>query len=105
MDNFRGEMEAYTWADIEHGRQLLDEAAALATDDKVRQRISFLNRRYAFTCAAVWAHTISMRAIRWRPTDDDEDAIAMSNAVADAWRSFAARWSVRDARRANIPRT
>lgn len=89
MDNFRGEMSLYSIEDFEKGRKLLDKALALARDEQVRRRISYLQTRYAFTYAGARAFTISNSAIRWKPTDDHEDAIAMSNAVVDVWKRWA----------------
>ncbi len=88
MDNFRGEMEIYKWEDFRRGRELLEEAARLADDDKVRRRVDFLGRCYSFTYASARAHCVSMDAIAWRPTDNHEDAIAQSNAVVEAWREW-----------------
>jgi len=94
MDNFRGEMEIYKPEDFEQGRQLLDEATKLADDDKVRQRIAFLRECYEFTYAGAQAHYVSMDAIHWQPTDDYEDAITRSNAVAEAWREWTRRFDI-----------
>lgn len=89
LDSFRDEMSVYSWADIERGQLLLDEAATLATDGKVRERIDFLRQRYAFTRTCGHVHTISTNAIRWIPTPHHADAIALSDSVADAWRTWA----------------
>jgi hypothetical protein len=89
MDNFRGEMQIYTWEDIERGRALLEEAAKLADDAKVRERIGVIRRQYAFTYTSAKAYTVSTNAIDWKPTTNHEDAIAMSNNVVDAWLDWA----------------
>lgn len=91
MDNFRGEMSLYTWEDFEKGQSLLNEAAALADDDKIRRRIAYLQERYAFTYDSARAFTVSMNAIRWEPTTDHADAIRLSNDVVDIWRRWAKR--------------
>lgn len=96
IDNFRGEMSIYTWADFEKGRELLDEAATLArqpgVDAKVLERIDWLRERYAFSYESARAFTISMDAIRWQPGNDHRDAIAKSNAVVDIWRAWEKRF-------------
>lgn len=91
IDNFRGEMALYTPADFEKGKALLEEAATAAKDEIVRQRIAFLQERYAFTYESAQAFYTSMTAIRWEPTDDAEDAITLSNRVVDAWERWAKR--------------
>lgn len=85
MDNFRGEMQIYTWDDIERGKTLLDKAARLASDPDVRRRIDYLQSCFAFTYASSRAHAVSTEAIRWAPTDNYEDALEMSKRVTDAW--------------------
>ncbi|MHC4741428.1 MAG: DUF4838 domain-containing protein, partial [Planctomycetota bacterium] len=89
MDNFRGEMSLYSFEDFEKGRKLLDKALALAKDEQVRRRIDYLQSRYAFTYASARAFTVSNDAIRWNPTENHEDAIAMSNGVLDVWKLWA----------------
>ncbi len=102
MDNFRAEMRISTWDDVERGRRFLDEAAALAKDDTVRKRIDYLRDRYAFTYASANAYEVSMNAIRVEPPDSYDDAIALSNGVADAWAAFAETLD-RSARLPGIP--
>lgn len=89
MDDFRGEMSLYSLEDFEKGRKLLDKALALARDEQVRRRIDYLQTRYAFTYASAGAFEASNSAIRWKPTKNHEDAIAMSNAVVGVWKLWA----------------
>ncbi len=86
MDNFRGEMSRYSPKDFEKGQKLLDKALAMARDEQVRRRIAYLQRRYTFTYLSAQAFTVSDRAIRWQPTANHDDAVAMSNAVVDVWK-------------------
>jgi hypothetical protein len=85
IDNFRGEMSIYQWHDFVRGRQLLDEAAKLASDDIVRKRIAYIRDRYEFTLASADAFYTSMKAIQWKPTGDENEAIALSDSVVRAW--------------------
>jgi len=97
IDDLRGEMQIYAWEDFVRGRELLEEAAKLADDDTVRRRVDFLRQRYDFTYAGAEAHHVSMNAIRWRPTDNYEDAITQSNAVVEAWRKWVRRFHIAQA--------
>lgn len=91
MDDFRAETSIYTPEDIEKGWVYLEEAAALARQDRVRQRIEFLRSCFAFTRAAARAHTVSMRAITDPPPPGPETAREISDRVVLAWRDFAAQ--------------
>jgi hypothetical protein len=88
MDNFRGEMQIYRWEDFERGRELLEQAASQARDERVKERIRFLQDRYAFTYASARAYTLSMRAIDESPPEDGQEAIRQSNAVLEVWREW-----------------
>lgn len=97
LDDLRGEMQIYAWEDFERGRELLEEAAKLADNDTIRRRVDFLRQRYDFTYASADAHRVSMNAIMWQPTSNHEDAIAQSNAVVEAWRTWAGRFKIAQA--------
>jgi len=89
MDNFRGEMEIYAWDDIARGRQLLNKAASLATEETVKQRIQWISERYRWTELSARAHCLSMRAIQDGSPGDSQAAIAKSHSVVKAWKEFA----------------
>lgn len=92
MDNLRGEMQIYTPEDIARGRDLLAQAAARATNDRIRQRVAFLQERFAFTDAAAQAHFASTEAIRGQPPATEADAVEQSNRVTRTWTAFADRF-------------
>jgi hypothetical protein len=91
MDDFFGEMRIYTRADIEKGRELLEEAAALAEkeneDEVVKERIQFLRDRYGYTYAAAQAYLTAWNAIHLDPGSLDR-GMEMSDKVAAAWEEF-----------------
>lgn len=89
MDNFRGEMEIYTWADMERGRQLLDEAEALAVAPEVKQRLAFLTAQYEYTQRAAYAYVASMEAITAKPPADARAAQALAERAVAAWNAYA----------------
>lgn len=97
LDTIGGEMEIYKWEDFQRGRELLEEAARLADDENVRRRIDFLRQRYDFTYTSAAAYLVSMDAINWQPTDNHEDAIAKSNAVVEAWHTWARQYHIAQA--------
>lgn len=87
MDNVRAELAIYSRADIERGKELLDAAAAAATDDVVRRRVDYCRRSYAYTLAVAHAHYAYEDAVVASASTPDE-ALALSAAVATGWRNY-----------------
>ncbi len=88
INNFRGEMTIYRPGDFRKGQAFLDQAVEMATDPKVRERLAFLQKDYAFTMAAANAHFASMEAIH-TGTGPRDRMVERSSAAATAWEQFA----------------
>lgn len=88
MDDLMGEMRLYKEEDIRRGRTLLERAAQRADDPLIRQRVQFLEERFAFTHAAAEVYYTAQRALAFDSRRSSEEAVARSTAVADQWEKF-----------------
>lgn len=90
MDDFGGEMTIYRREDFARGRELLDEARAIAkksSSQKVIDRLDYINKRHELTEAAAAAYYAAQDAIHSEASTPDE-AMELSNNVVHAWDHF-----------------
>jgi hypothetical protein len=87
IDNLRGEMALFTMDDFITGRRLLEEAASLAKDERVTQRIDFLRAFNDFSYAAAETYFITMKVLQACP-ETPAEAERLSAEALDSWVAF-----------------
>ncbi len=95
IDNFRGEMKLFTMEDFEKGRALLEEAAAMAKDEKVKERVAFLKAHNDYSYAAAHVYFETMKAMEARPATPQE-AEQLAVGAYMAWLSFSNAYDATD---------
>lgn len=94
IDNLPGEMEIYTLEDILEGKAILEQARQTTRDDDVRRRIEMMLDYFRFSVVTTRAWYTSRQAMEASPPERPEEAIAMSDAVREAWNAFEERYEM-----------